>query len=448
MEPKYYIFFAAAAIMIGAFTATFIAYFKNFAPLKKYATASITAAIIINMIFYLATRYFLWKTWLVVILFAIIIFVEYFIIFKSDFSFLLYQSSIFNFHMVLFNNISVAVFSIISNKDMYIIYSKQDYSALSVIIAMSLAVPFVWLARKVILTDTEMRQLMGSKKQLRFIAVCRFLVLIIILLVHQQGHMYSVDVLWFSSLNIMISIVCYLTFIVIIRNSITVRKLLEYEIQSDMLEDQLKRQLRHYKSYQKFTDSLRIFKHDYKNILLSVRSLAERREYDKLIELMEDTHDTLQKKFDVHKQYSNNLILDAILQNAANTCRENNISFHAVVTLPDGIKISELDICRMFANIADNTVEACMRMPKNVERFIRITSSKNDMWAIVESQNSFNGFIEMKNGKLVTIKPDKYYHGLGLTIIKDITEGLGGFIQIETDRSNNVFILRLHFPLS
>lgn len=90
-------------------------------------------------------------------------------------------------------------------------------------------------------------------------------------------------------------------------------ELLEYELHTKRLQEQLDRQVSHYKSYKKFTESYRIFKHDYKDMMSTVKTLIKNKENEKAVNLLDEIHDTMQKNVQMHKTYSDNVLLDAIL---------------------------------------------------------------------------------------------------------------------------------------
>ncbi len=125
-------------------------------------------------------------------------------------------------------------------------------------------------------------------------------------------------------------------------------ELLEYELHTRKLQEQLSRQMRHYQAYRKFTESYRIFRHDYKNMMTSVKVLMNNNEYEKAARMLDDIQDTMQREVLIHKTYSDNILLDAILQDAANACGEKSIRFSAHALLPKDVRMSELDIVRIF----------------------------------------------------------------------------------------------------
>jgi sensor histidine kinase regulating citrate/malate metabolism len=137
--------------------------------------------------------------------------------------------------------------------------------------------------------------------------------------------------------------------------------------------------------------------------------------------------------------------LDAILQDAANISEESGIRFSAVAHLPESISLAELDMVRVFSNVIDNAIEACNKVSGS-ERFIEITSSGNKDWAIIVISNSFNGELLWKDGVLKTTKKSTDFHGLGLRIVRETIEGLGGLMFVDTDQDNRIFIMKLCIP--
>jgi len=230
-----------------------------------------------------------------------------------------------------------------------------------------------------------------------------------------------------------------------IYQSIQGTELMEYQWRAQMLEEQYERQWRHYKSYQKYTESFRGFKHDYQSMMTSLKLLIRENDNEKALELIDDMFNEMQKKVQIHKKYSDSVILDGMMQDLANICEEQGIRFSSNVAAPRDTKMTMLDMIRVFSNFTNNAVEACQKVPAS-ERFIEINSANQQQWATLQVVNSYDGNICMKNGKLFTTKLEKQSHGLGLMIVKEIAENLGGFVIYETDSENKTFLIRIHIP--
>lgn len=104
-----------------------------------------------------------------------------------------------------------------------------------------------------------------------------------------------------------------------------------------------------------------------------------------------------------------------------------------------------LDSIRIFSNITRNALEACEKVPES-ERFIDIISTNSEQWVAFEVHNSYNGEIRKENGKLVTTKSNRYSHGLGIGIVEEIAENLGGFVMWEAQAESKTFLTRVLVP--
>lgn len=218
---------------------------------------------------------------------------------------------------------------------------------------------------------------------------------------------------------------------------------MEVEMHTKILKEQLERQMRHYNSYKKYTESFRVLKHDYKNVLTSVKYYVENMENSKAVRLLEEIDDVMLKSVVVHKNYSNNFLVDAILQDAANVCEENEITFHAEAYIPEDINLSDIDIVRVFSNLITNSLEAASIVPESSDRYIEIKSFTNHNWVTTIITNSFIGELNTQENKFKTTKEDKYIHGFGLGIVTDIIEGLGGVIQIDANTKKKIFQVKI-----
>jgi len=309
--------------------------------------------------------------------------------------------------------------------------------------------------RRTIFPDSKIKKLLSNSSQLKLIVIYEIIAAINLTIILWGRDLTSCDVLYPGPLSahsmweVQVSLGnCILTLCMLIYavyQSIQSTELLEYRCRTKILEKQYEQQLRHYKSYQKYTGSFRAFLHDYKYMIVSLQALIRAQENEKAIQLIDGLYDDMQSRVAVHKKYSNNVILDAILQDVANICMEKEIRFQFNTIVPSDTGLTRLDAIRIFSNIAKNAVEACEKVPVS-DRFIEITSGNDDQWAMLEAVNSYDGNVLIDDGRLMTTKSERDGHGLGLGIVQDITENLGGFVVYDADAERRAFIIRVHIP--
>lgn len=366
------------------------------------------------------------------------------LLFRVSWPQILYAGSIYTFSFYSSRGIVASVYSLILNKSMETILQREAYYTAIFFLSVLLSILFNLFFRRFIMPDATARYLAKSKELLKF-AVIYLIIQLVYLMLINDGRFFEINHAWFSALYLISCIISKVGLQFVFNYIVKLSTVLEYEIHTRQLQEQLERQIRHYRSYQRYTESFRTFKHDYKNMMASVKTLLRNEEYEKAIRMLDYVHDTMQKDVQILKTYSNNIMLDAILQDAANYCEEKGISFSALAHLPKEVSLTELDIVRIFSNVIDNAMEACEKLSGN-DRFIKITSSGNQEWAIIEAANSYSGGLFVEDGELQTQKENRDYHGLGLKIIRDTIEGLGGLMFIDPGQEEKVFKIKLCFP--
>lgn len=135
--------------------------------------------------------------------------------------------------------------------------------------------------------------------------------------------------------------------------------------------------------------------------------------------------------------YCSNKVIDAILYNKLLLAKSNNIEINVQVLVPEYINIKPIDLMSVYANLLDNAIEACLKLPQS-QRFIKVDSQVKANYLIVKVVNSKlkEIVVDIKSGKSTKLEEG---HGLGLQIIKNACESNEGSLIIE-DHGDNVMI--------
>lgn len=361
---------------------------------------------------------------------------------------LLFESGYFVAVLYWGRGIVLPVFALILNHSEQWVRQDKFYYPIAWILSLCVILIYNMLFRHFIAPKAKVKTFYRSNEQIRFVAIFQVCLLGYLLFIN-LGRYYGADLPWYNMACIISCIICLAAQGLLVNRGIRTSSLLKYELHTE-LQQQLERQLRHYKAYQKYTESFQAFKQDYNHMITSVKSLLSIGEYQKAISLLDTIHEISHKQVPVQPSYSNNILLDALLQDTAARCEEQSTQFSANVYLPIGHNISETDIVRMFTNLFNNAAEACAKVTSDSERFISITSRfiSHNGWLKIETTNSFHGKVVIRNGIPESTKPNRDFHGLGLSIIDETATKLGGIMVIDVDQKEMIFRTTLLLPVN
>jgi two-component system sensor histidine kinase AgrC len=342
-----------------------------------------------------------------------------------------------------------------------IIFGGQDLSNIetyyaSTVLVLPLVLLFLTILYKTILPDDKLKLFLYNRNQLKYVVTYEITAAANLVVINSGRDLFPLDIFsadnilspygrWYVKIGLGAYVLTIGMLIYAIYQSVRSTELQEYQWRMEMLEEQYERQVRHYKSYQKYTESFRAFKHDYRSMMVVLKSLIRSNDNEKALLLIDDMFEEMQKKVVVHKKYSDSVVLDAMLQDLTNICEENQILLSSNVFIPRNTGLSTIDAVRIFSNFTNNAVEACQKVPVS-DRFIEIVSANELKWVTLQIVNSYDGKSHVHNGKFLTTKPEKQCHGLGLVIVEQIAESLGGFVIYEEDFKNKKFLVRVHIP--
>lgn len=433
-----------SSILLIAFNLLCLLYFKKHLQLKRRHWIYYGFAIVINLICsHLVDMYNLHRLGVLIIMLSFML--ELYLLFKTDFLRILHGGSAYILIIYSSRGFIVSIFSLVLQKSVNDVLQQDSYYYIVFCLAIVVAIVYLLLVKKIIAPDAKIKSYFPDTRQMKFIVSYQIAILIYILLLN-DGRFSEISTLWFSTLYLASFLITMGLLAFIWSTTVQLSELLEYELHTKQLQEQLERQVSHYKSYKKFTESYRLFKHDYNEMMTAVKTLIKNNEYNKAVFMLDEIHNTMQKKVQIHKTYSDNLLLDAILQDAANICEEHNIKFTATLHLPNNMILSDLNIVRVSTNILNNAIEACEKVAYASDKFIEVSGCANHDWLLIKISNSFSGNVKYCNDELLTMKEDKDYHGFGLLIVKNIIEDAGGMVLINIDREKKIFTLKLHIP--
>ncbi len=189
---------------------------------------------------------------------------------------------------------------------------------------------------------------------------------------------------------------------------------------------QWKTQNQYLRQQLEMVESLRQFRHDYKAHLFCMDTLLEAGKYDELHQYLLSLHQYQYKG--VHlRQFVDDESLNIILNQKVTLAEKYGIVFETDIILPDTGKIMISDLNALIVNLCDNAIEACATLP---EAKISLDIHKVKAYLMIELTNTCKDDVQRTNPDFQTNKSNPEFHGMGIKIIKNITEKYHGQYQV------------------
>ena len=121
--------------------------------------------------------------------------------------------------------------------------------------------------------------------------------------------------------------------------------------------------------------------------------------------------------------YSSNLVVNAILQDAAGRARAAGVSFRVTALVPEELPFPDEDLCALLMNLLDNALEGAARTPEGQERSILFRARIFKGFLVLRCENTFDGYVKTDGqGRLLTIKDEPSSHGFGMAQMRSVAQ--------------------------
>lgn len=185
---------------------------------------------------------------------------------------------------------------------------------------------------------------------------------------------------------------------------------------------------------------MRGWRHDYHNHLQTIKAHLALGNLD----LAEEYLNELEKDLDSVDSYikSGNLMVDAILNSKISIAKKNNINIICKAEAPNGISISEIDLCVILGNLLDNAMESCAQVENN-NPFIRIYIAVIHSQLYISIQNSAKDILDFNERNYISTKRGN--HGLGMKRVKILVDKYEGYLNLQNQPG--IFASEVTLPL-
>ena len=128
--------------------------------------------------------------------------------------------------------------------------------------------------------------------------------------------------------------------------------------------------------------------------------------------------------------------LDYLISSKMALAEQEQIKTKVNIEYPHNTNIRSVDLTTVLGNLLDNALEAAKAAPENL-RFLNLTIRRINAMLIIKVENGYGNTPVQENGKLLTSKKDKAFHGWGLKSVQTAADRYDGTIR--TDYKDHVF---------
>lgn len=204
--------------------------------------------------------------------------------------------------------------------------------------------------------------------------------------------------------------------------------------EDDLFREKVKNQTEMYRSVYDNYEVQRKRAHEYKNQIMCMEALLQKKEYAELEKYITEIGGKLT---DADSNINtNNTLIDAIINTKYREMEEQGILLVMKFNEMADLWMDDEDVVVILSNLLNNAIEAC---EKCEEKTVKMKLMKESDDIIISVRNTYNGEIVMKGDEIQTSKSDKAEHGLGIKNVIEAVEKYGGSYSINHDEKEFAF---------
>ena len=128
--------------------------------------------------------------------------------------------------------------------------------------------------------------------------------------------------------------------------------------------------------------------------------------------------------------------IDYLISSKMALAEQEQIKSKVNIEYPHNTNIRSVDFTTILGNLLDNALEAAKTAPEGL-RFFNLTIRRINAMLVIKVENGYGNTPVQENGKLLTSKTDKAFHGWGLQSVQTAAARYDG--TITTDYKSGVF---------
>lgn len=183
------------------------------------------------------------------------------------------------------------------------------------------------------------------------------------------------------------------------------------------------------------------FRHDIENYLSGIAYFLKNKDYEKAEKYLADIFDRiprLKSPFETGNDILNFIVIDLLSRFDSSKFKIQWPGY-----FPTNTKISDVDLCTIFANLLTNAIEAVEKIETNEVKIIDVSIKTIHDHLYIIIKNPCSKLVKIKNNTIRTDKQNKNLHGFGIINTVECVERYDG--EIIFCCSGNEFVVEITF---
>lgn len=203
---------------------------------------------------------------------------------------------------------------------------------------------------------------------------------------------------------------------------------------SELSEKYMTAQAKHFEQTRFADTEMRMLRHDMKNHITVMNGLYRSGKTDELGEYLNGLSDSFADSLAVNDTGSE--IADAIISEKRAVAETSGTKLVCDGSLK-GLAINAVILCTVLSNLLDNAIEAAEQTDN--ERIITLTAKRTGSFYFISISNPCRGYVDV-SADMITTKPDREHHGLGLKSVQNTLEKCGGTLELSCKKAGEGYV--------
>lgn len=203
---------------------------------------------------------------------------------------------------------------------------------------------------------------------------------------------------------------------------------------TELSEQYMTAQARHFEQTRAADAEMRMLRHDMKNHIAVMNGLYRSGKTDELGEYLNGLSDSFADSLAVNDTGSE--IADAIISEKRAVAETSGTKLVCDGSLK-GLAINAVILCTVLSNLLDNAIEAAEQTDN--ERIITLIAKRTGSFYFISISNPCRGYVDV-SADMITTKPDREHHGLGLKSVRNTLEKCGGTLGLSCKKAGEGYV--------